>query len=113
VRRAAPGETQNAGQTFRSTFDLLNEAYGNDALRRFTNGQPGGRVGLVAFECIAIGIAKNINNVMGKANRVQWVQDRIQQLWESPDVNSFFAAGLRGTIRIQRTITFGTQWFAA
>jgi hypothetical protein len=113
VTLAAARETQIAGQTFRSTFDLLNEAHGDDALRRFTNGQPGGRVGLVAFECIAIGIARNINNVMGKANRVQWVRDRIRQLWENPEINSFFATGLRGTIRIRRTIPFGTQWFAA
>jgi hypothetical protein len=113
VTLAATGEMVNAGQTFRSTFDLLNDAYGDNALRRFTNGQPSGRVVLVAFECIAIGIARNINRVMRKANRVEWVRGRIQQLWRAPEINDFFAAGLRGTIRIQRTIPFGTRWFAS
>lgn len=113
VTLANRGEMQSAGQAFRYTFDLLNEAYGYNALRRFSDGQPSGRVVLVAFECIAIGIARNITNVMRKPNRVQWVQERIQSLWESPHINDFFASGLRGTIRIQRTIPFGTRWFAA
>jgi hypothetical protein len=112
VTLATAGETPIAGQTFRSTFDLLNGAYGGDAFRRFTDGQPGGRTVLVAFECIGIGIARNITTVMAKANRTEWVRDRIRQLWDAPEINGFFAAGLRGTIRIQRTIPFGTQWFA-
>ncbi|MGO9048935.1 MAG: DUF262 domain-containing protein [Xanthobacteraceae bacterium] len=112
VTLATAAETRIAGQTFRGTFDLLNDAYGDNAFRRFTNGQPGGRVVLVAFECIAIGIARNIATVMAKANRTEWVRDRIRQLWESPEIAGFFPAGLRGTIRIQRTIPFGIRWFA-
>jgi hypothetical protein len=112
VTLATAAEMRVAGQTFRSTFDLLNEAYGDNAFRRFTNGQPGGRVVLVAFECIAIGIARNIAAVMARANRIEWLRDRIRQLWESPEITDFFAAGLRGTVRIQRTIPFGTRWFA-
>jgi hypothetical protein len=112
VTLAAGGETHIAGRTFRSTFDLLNEAYGANAFRRFTNGQPGGRVVLVAFECIAIGIARNIETILAKANRIEWVRRSIRELWDSPEIAGFFAAGLRGTSRIQRTIPFGMQWFA-
>jgi hypothetical protein len=112
VALASAGETQIAGQTFRRTFDLLNDAYGENALRRFTHGSPGGRVVLAAFECIAIGVAKNIANINTKPDPIQFVRDRIRQLWEAQDVNSFFAAGLRGTSRLQRTIPFGTAWFA-
>jgi len=111
VSLATAGETQIAGQTFRSAFDLLNDAYGHDAFRRFTNGLPGGRVVLVAFEIIAIGIARNMVTIMERANRTEWVRERIRQLWESPEITGFFAAGLRGTSRIQRTIPFGIRWF--
>ncbi|MEX2649492.1 MAG: DUF262 domain-containing protein, partial [Alphaproteobacteria bacterium] len=83
-----------------------------NALRRFEHGEPTGRVGLVAFECIAIGIAKNITNVRGKPDPVGYVRQRVLDLWASPDLAQFFAAGLRGTIRIQRTVTFGATWFA-
>jgi hypothetical protein len=112
VSLSTEAETRIAGETFHSTFGLLNEAYGKDTFRRFTNGQPSGRVVLVAFECIAIGIARNIVAVMAKANRIEWVRNRIRQLWESSEITSFFASGLRGTSRIQRTIPFGVRWFA-
>jgi hypothetical protein len=112
VTLATANETQQAGTTFSATFNLLNRAYGADALRRFQNGVPVGRVGLAAFEGIAVGIARNIANIQGKANPVAYVRQRIQDFWQAPDVQNFFAAGLRGTIRIQRTVPFGAEWFA-
>lgn len=112
VALATKGETRIAGRTFRSTFDLLNEAYGPNALRRFTDGHPGGRVVLVAFECIAIGVARNISSVIARPDKIEWLRRRIRELWECPEIAGFFTAGLRGTIRIQRTIPFGIRWFA-
>jgi hypothetical protein len=113
VTLASAGETQNAGSVFRRTFDLLDVAYGDGALRRLANGVPSGRVGLAAFECIAVGLGKNIDRVSAKPNPVQFVQERIAQFWQAPAANQFFSAGMRGTTRIQRTIPFGTNWFAA
>lgn len=113
VTLAAANETQQAGATFSATFNLLNQAYGTDALRRFQNGAPVGRVGLAAFEVIAVGIARNIANIQGKTNPVNYVRQRIKEFWEAPDVQNFFVAGMRGTIRIQRTVPFGETRFAA
>ncbi len=112
VRLATANETVQAANTFAATFDLLNRAYGEDALRRFQNGVPGGRVGLAAFECIAVGIARNIGAIQNKENPVEHVRVRIREFWESPDIQTFFGPGLRGTVRIQRTVPFGTAWFA-
>ncbi|MBI5752304.1 MAG: DUF262 domain-containing protein [Hydrogenophilales bacterium] len=112
VTLATTNETQQAGATFSATFNLLNQAYGGDALRRFQNGVPVGRVGLAAFEGIAVGIARNLVNIQGKANPVEYLQQRIKEFWQAPDIQNFFTAGLRGTIRIQRSVPFGTAWFA-
>ncbi len=112
VTLATQGETHLAEAAFTATFDLLNRAYGDNALRRFINGTPSGRVGLAAFEVIAIGIAKNIAHIQAKHYPLNYVRQRIAEFWESPDLGRFFTAGLRGTIRIQRTIPFGSQWFA-
>ncbi|TIP02799.1 MAG: DUF262 domain-containing protein [Mesorhizobium sp.] len=112
VDLAAAGETQNAGVVFNATFDLLDEAFGADALRRFSNGNPVGRVVLAAYECIAIGVAKNIAHIQAKEDPVEFVKQRIREFWMSPAIDNFFVAGLRGTVRIQRTIPFGTNWFA-
>lgn len=112
VTLATANETQQAGATFNATFNLLNQAYGDNAMRRFQDGAPAGRVGLAAFEGIAVGIARNITNIQAKADPVNYVRQRIIEFWQAPDVQNFFAAGLRGTIRIQRTVPFGSEWFA-
>lgn len=112
VKLATENETQKSGSTFRDTFRLLREAYGADSLRRLQEGKPVGRVGLAAFEVIAIGVAKNIKSVNGKKNPVEYVRQRIRKFWEDSETENFFAAGLRGTIRIQRTVPFGQKWFS-
>jgi Protein of unknown function DUF262 len=112
VTLATANETQQASATFHATFNLLNQAYGSSALRRFQNGDPTGRVGLAAFEGIAIGIAKNISNIQAKQNPTDYVRQRIADFWNAPEIQNFFTSGLRGTIRIQRTIPFGARWFA-
>ena len=112
VRLAGTNETKQARATFDATFALLREAYGNNALRRFQNGLPTGRVGLAAFEAIAVGIAKNIVQIKNKANPTDYVRQRIIDLWQSLEVENFFTGGLRGTIRIKRTVPFGAEWFA-
>ena len=112
VTLAAANETQQAGATFKATFNFLHQAYDGNALRRFQKGVPAGRVGLAAFECIAIGIAKNIASIESKASPGDYVKQRIAEFWESPDVHDFFVPGLRGTVRLQRTIPFGAKWFA-
>jgi len=112
VTLAKANETQQAGVTFTETFNYLDQAFGANALRRLENGNFTGRVGLAAFESIAVGIARNIDNIRGKTNPVEYVRQRIETYWQSPDIQNFFISGLRGTTRLQRTIPFGTQWFA-
>lgn len=112
VELARANETQHAGATFSATFNVLNQAYGADALRRFQGGSPVGRVGLAAFECIAVGVARNLVNIQNKSNPVEYVKQRVVEFWQDPNIQSFFVAGLRGTVRIHRTVPFGAAWFA-
>lgn len=112
VALAAANETQPANIAFSATFNLLNQSFGQNALRRLENGTHSGRVGLAAFECIAIGIAKNITSIQNKSDAVGYVRQRIQEFWQAPGIDNFFVPGLRGTVRIQRTIPFGSNWFA-
>lgn len=105
-------ETRVAGKTFLDTFDLLDRAFGGNAFRRLEDGSHGGRVSLAAFECIAVGIGKNIKNVLGKSNPVDFVRKRVEEFWESDELDNFFSLGMRGTTRIQRTVPFGDGWFS-
>lgn len=112
VSLASSGNTPQASENFSQTFDLLQAAYGENALRRFSNGQPTGRVLLAAYECIAVGVARNLLTILDRADPTAYVRQRIAQFWQSPQIENFFVAGLRGTVRIQRTIPFGIDWFS-
>lgn len=113
VSLAQANEQTESKGVFSDTFRILNSVFGNNALRRITeNGAHSGRVGLAAFECIAIGIAKNIDFIRKQQNPEDYVKDRVQAFWGNPDCNQFFSLGLRGTVRIQRTLTFGAEWFS-
>ena len=71
VELASKGETQEAGATFRATFDLLYQAHSTNALRRFVNDAPVGRVSsppsrLSRSECQKY----NQNNCKSKPERI-------------------------------------------
>lgn len=93
------------------TFDLLNQAAGADALRRFDNGRHTGKIGLVGLEGIAVGMAKNLGAIQALPNPVEFTRNRIREFWEQPELDTFISPGLRGTTRIQRTVPFGARWF--
>ncbi len=93
------------------TFELLNAAAGRDALKRFENGHFLGKVGLVALEGIAVGIAKNLREIKAMASPVEFARRKIEGFWSQPQTASFTSPGLRGTTRIQRTVPFGEVWF--
>jgi hypothetical protein len=112
IALAEAGMEIATAQDVRESFRILNEAQGENALRRIENGQPRGKVSLVAFEVIAVGVAHNINAILQKADPVSYVRARIEALWQAPEIEQFFSAGMRGTTRIQRTVPFGRTWFA-
>jgi Protein of unknown function DUF262 len=69
------------------------------------------RFSLRALEAIAVGVARNKAAIIIHANPDQFVKDKIATFWRQPQVAEMSASGLRGTVRLQRTIPFGTQWF--
>jgi hypothetical protein len=111
ITLAIKNETFTSSACFKETFEMLDSLFGKNALRRIMSGKPSGRVGLAAFECIAIGIAKNIKYIKSKPKPQEFVRARVEALWNQSSLDDFFAPGLRGTTRIQRTIPFGEKWF--
>jgi Protein of unknown function DUF262 len=95
------------------TFNLLRSAAGSDALRRFQNGNHAGKTGLVGLEGIAVGVAKNLDQILnlGQEQANAFVLEKLRSFWTQPASPSFTSPGLRGTTRIQRTVPFGEAWF--
>lgn len=108
---ATAAEKVESRACFEFTFSVLTRALGQDALRRYANGQGSGRVGLVALESIAVGIGKNYDAIRHLPDPVAFVRQRVVDLWASADITALHVSGLRGTLRISRSVPLGAQWF--
>lgn len=113
VSLATTGDQVSASDLINRTFQLLDEVAGNNALRRFENGQFVGKVVLAGLEGIAVGVAKNFDTIqaLGAIQANVFVKQKIETFWAQPEVATFTSLGLRGTVRIQRTVPFGEAWF--
>ena len=111
VELAERGPQDEAGTRFTETFSLLKQSYGENALRRLEGDRHTGRVTLVAFECIAVGIGKSIAPIRALDDPVDFVKQKVASFWNQPEIENFLSRGMRGTTRIQRTVPFGANWF--
>jgi hypothetical protein len=111
VKLAGASNGAAAEDLINRTFALLNGVAGGDTLRRFEDGRHVGKVGLVGIEGIAVGVAKNLEAVLGLPDPTGFVRDKVRAFWGQPEAATFTSPGLRGTTRIQRTVPFGEAWF--
>ncbi|MBT2337367.1 DUF262 domain-containing protein [Variovorax paradoxus] len=113
IQLAQTGDGGGAKDLIDRTFQLLFNAAGEDALRRFQNGAHVGKTGLVGLEGIATGVAKNLDAILalGGQAAIDFVRSRLQTFWSQPQSAGFTSPGLRGTTRIQRTVPSGEAWF--
>ncbi|TFW10428.1 DUF262 domain-containing protein [Oxalobacteraceae bacterium OM1] len=113
VNLARAGDHSGATDLISRTFELLNAVAGSNSLRRFHNGAHTGKIGLVGLEGIAVGVAKNLDAILalGPHRSKEFVKAKMETFWVQPESANFTSPGLRGTIRIQRTVPFGEAWF--
>jgi len=69
------------------------------------------RFSLRALEAIAVGLARNKDAILGNENPDDLVRERVSEFWKQPGVREMSAPGLSGTVRLQRTVPFGSKWF--
>jgi hypothetical protein len=50
--------------------------------------------------------------VKAKPDPSAYILERVQEMWAQGDVQDFSKAGLRGTDRIKKTLSFGREWFS-
>lgn len=108
VKLAESGHGETAANLLEETFRLLDSAIGEVALKS----PHSGRIGYVALEVIAIGVAKNLSAIKAAGDELNFIKTKAFEFWNQSEIPSFTAQGLRGTTRIQRTLPFGKTWFA-
>ncbi len=111
IALATKGDAARDTATLNKTFKLLQETDGDKALRRFDGQKHVGKIGLVALETIAVGVATNLDAILARPDPQGFVRDKSRAFWSDPSTASFTSPGVRGTTRIQRTVPHGAQWF--
>lgn len=69
------------------------------------------RFSLRALECIAVGVARNMNSIVALEDPNAFIRSKVTDFWRQPEVTEMSAPGLRGSVRIQRSVPFGSRWF--
>jgi hypothetical protein len=92
---------------------LLYRLYGEQALIPPAERMEGiaARFSLRALEGIAVGLARNKDPILAKKNPDSFIRKRVAEFWRQQAVADMSTPGLRGTIRIQRSVPFGATWF--
>lgn len=111
IKLAQDGRTDRDVATLTQTFTILDEADADNALRRFNGERHAGKIGLVALETIAVGVAQNLQDIRRLPSPADFVRERSRAFWLDPNVASFTSPGVRGTTRILRTVPYGANWF--
>jgi hypothetical protein len=95
------------------TINALHRALDAEALIPPEERVPGiaPRFSLRALEGIVVGIGRNRAAIASLQDPDQYIRQRIATFWQQPQVADMSAGGLRGTVRIQRSVPFGTVWF--
>lgn len=92
---------------------ILHDSVGEDALIPPEERADGisARFSLRALEGIAAGAIRNRVSIQALPNPQEYVRGRIEEFWLQKEVVEMSASGLRGTVRLQRSVPFGQAWF--
>jgi hypothetical protein len=96
------------------SVQTLHRLFGDRALVPPEDNRPEGiapRFSLRALESIAVGLARNRAAILAREDSDEFIRARVADFWDQPEVRDMSAAGLRGSVRLQRSVPFGSQWF--
>ena len=107
----------DAGQVFDTLSWVVSKLYrvlGNDALIPPDERAEGiaARFSLRALEGVVVGIARNRQPISDLQDPDAFITRRVTDFWQQREVAEMSAAGLRGTVRLQRSVPFGERWFS-
>ncbi len=97
-------------KAFKKTFDVLNEALGDDSFRRYKIESDrffGGFI-LSAYEVIALGIGYCYKNLP----QTQEISSRIKNIWSNPTYQKWSGAGVNAARRLPYLIPLGREVFS-
>jgi hypothetical protein len=102
---------RDEAKVMQSTFRLLLEAAGTDALRKWNpdKDRSEGSISSTAFEVLALGVGHYIAD---RSITAAEVTEKRKELWKDPNYGPGHATGQRADQRMKRTIPYGRKLFS-
>lgn len=100
-------------QNFQRTFELLFNAMGGNAFKRWDGNAFSGKFLMSVFEVVALGVSKNIDAIeaMPLNDRAAFVTAKCRDLWGNHDFIQNSGAGVRGTTRLANLLPLAEPFF--
>lgn len=98
---------------FKKTFDLLNEALGRNAFKRWDGSSFGGKFLMSMYETVAFGLSENLSDFekLEKEEKISTIVNKAKSLWDSPNFQKNSGAGVRGTTRLANLLPMAKDFF--
>lgn len=99
-------------EIFKETFDFISDKIGEDAFKRYSleKSKFQGKFLLSMFECIAVGIGKNIKK-MNKSISKEEVERKISSVWSDSEFQKRTGSGVSVSSRLPVLIPMGEKLF--
>ena len=104
---------QSEEKIFKKTFDLLDEALGQNAFKRWDGSTFSGKFLMSMYETVAFGLSENLSDLenFSKEEQISMIATRTKSLWDNPDFKKNSGAGVRGTTRLANLLPMAKDFF--
>lgn len=104
-------DLNEVGNIFSRTFAILNEAAGDNALRKYDHVKErfGGPFLISAFELVALGLAHNIT--FAEQQGAAWLRGKIETIWGDERADGIYGQGVSTARRLPKTLELGREYF--
>lgn len=96
---------------FVNTFDLLYGVMGEDVFRKYDNGRHTGPFLASAFQAIAVGVYKNINNILTLSDKNEWLKNKVENLFNEEVYLKNIIPGVRAIPRFKELSKWSVNYF--
>ena len=105
--------TKTEEDIFKRTFNLLANALGSDAFKRWDGKEFTGKFLMSLFEVTATGTSQNLSAIekLGPGKAAKFVTERSKDLWQDPTFQHSSGAGIRGTTRLTNLLPMAKDYF--
>ncbi|CAG4920662.1 DUF262 domain-containing protein [Paraburkholderia gardini] len=95
---------------FARTFNIINDALGVDAFKRYESGNFSGGFLISPYETITNGVSRNIDFV--EKCGVEYLRNAVIRMWTDERFRANARAGVRGSTRLGKVLPLVDEWFS-